>query len=393
MADQQEGGSVVRKMLAVFVLASTVVLGGVQLGGFSQAVPIKVGVLAPLSGFAAADGKSVLTGIQIAAEELNAAGGILGRRVELVVYDDQADPRQAVTFTRRLLELDRVEVIVGGSYSGASLAAAPVANEAGVPFMAAYAVHPDITRGKPFAFRMGLLGPVQGRVGAELVKDLGVRRVAVLTIQNDFGRSLEAGFRAHASRVGLEIVFAEAYPPGNQNFTPVLVRLRATRPEAIYASGYYSEAANLVRQARAMGLRVPIIGQEGYDSPKFVELAGRAAEGVLLTTTLDRDSRNREVQEFLRKYRERAGIPADMVAASGYAALKVVSLVAQKAGRVDAGAIGWTLRSVANLDTVVGHIYRFTEDGDPVKTATVQVVRNGEFRRFRNYTSVSLLTP
>ncbi|MDR7435833.1 MAG: ABC transporter substrate-binding protein [Armatimonadota bacterium] len=382
-----------RKVLALFTLVLALALGSLGTAGFSQMPPIKVGVLAPLSGFAAADGKSVLTGIQIAAEEINAKGGILGRRVELVTYDDQADPKQAVSFTRRLIELERVAFIIGGSYSGASLAASPVANEAGVLFMAAYAVHPDITRAKPFAFRMGLLGPVQGRVGAQLVKDLKLKRVAILTIQNDFGRALEAGFREHAKKVGLEVVFAEAYPPGNQNFTPLLTRLRGVAPDAIYASGYYAEAANLVRQARALGLRVPIIGQEGYDSPKFIELAGPAAEGVLLTTTLDRDSRNPEVQGFLKKYRERAGIPADMVAASGFSALKVMALSVEKANRLDSEAVRWALRSLTNLESAVGHIYYFTEDGDPVKTATVQVVRNGEFRRFRNYTDLSLLKP
>lgn len=382
-----------RKGWLVLALLASVLLLGVPGAVLSQAPSIKVGVLAPLSGFAAADGKSVLTGTEIALEEINARGGLLGRRVELVVYDDQADPKQAVSFARRLVELDRVSFIVGGSYSGASLAAAPVANEAGVLFLAAYAVHPDVTRGKPFAFRMGLLGPVQGRVGAQLVQDLGLKRVAILTIQNDFGRSLEAGFREHAARVGLELVFGELYPPGTQNFTPVLARIRASGAEGLYASGYYAEAANLVRQAKALGLRIPVIGQEGYDSPKFLELAGPAAEGVLLTTTLDRDSRSPEVQDFLKKYRVKAGIPADMVAASGYSALKVLAAAIQKAGRLEPSAVAWTLKSMANLDTAVGHIYRFTDDGDPVKTVTVQVVRKGEFRRFRNYTAMTLLRP
>lgn len=381
------------RKLAIFWCAALMVVVAGWTPVLPQAAPVKIGVLAPLSGFAAADGKSVSTGVEIAAEEINSRGGLLGRRVELVVYDDQADPKQAVSFARRLVELDKVSLIIGGSYSGASLAAAPVANEAGIPFMAAYAVHPDVTRGKPYAFRMGLLGPVQGRVGAQLVSDLQVKRVAVLTIQNDFGRSLEAGFREHAGKVGLEIVFADVYPPGNQNFTPVLARIRTSGAEALYASGYYAEAANLVRQARALGLRIPIIGQEGYDSPKFIELAGPAAEGVLITTTLDRDSRNPEVQGFLSKYRAKAGIPADMVAASGYSALKVLAMAVQRAGRLEPAVVAWTLKSMANLDTAVGHVYRFTEDGDPVKTATVQVVRKGEFRRFRNYTALELLKP
>jgi len=361
--------------------------------GAALAQGVKVGVLAPLSGPAAADGKSVLSGIQIAAEEINASGGLLGRKIELVVYDDQADPRLAVNFVRRLIELDRVAFIIGGSYSGASLAASPVANGAQVPFIAAYAVHPDITQGKPYAFRMGLLGPVQGSVGAFLAHRLGAKRVAVLSIQNDFGRSLEQGFRDQAAKLGLEVVFSEVYPPGNQNFTPLLARLKASGAQALYASGYYAEAANLVRQARSLGLDIPIIGQEGYDSPKFIELAGPAAEGVYITTTLDRDSRSPEVQGFLRKYQERTGLPADMVGASGYAALKVVAQVAQRAGDLGGPALRRGLLGLINLETAVGKIFFFTSQGDPVKSATVQVVKNGQFRRFLNVTDLALLKP
>lgn len=361
--------------------------------GLALGQTVKVGVLAPLSGSAAADGRSVLTGIQIAAEEINAAGGVLGKRIELVVYDDQADPRLAVNFARRLIELDKVTFIIGASYSGASLAASPVANEAKVPFIAAYAVHPDITRGKPYAFRMGLLGPVQGRVGAYLAQRLGAKRVAILTIQNDFGRSLEQGFREQAAKLGLEIVFSETYPPGNQNFTPLLARLKASAPQALYASGYYAEAANLVRQAKTLGLDIPIIGQEGYDSPKFIELAGPAAEGVYVTTTLDRDSPSSEVQGFLRKYQERVGIPADMVGASGYAALKVMSRAIQRAQTFEGQAIQRALLGLINIETAVGKVYYFTSEGDPVKSATVQVVRDGQFRRYLNVTDLTFLKP
>lgn len=361
--------------------------------GAALAQVAKVGVLAPLSGPAAADGKSVLTGIQIAADEINASGGLLGRRIELVVYDDQADPRLAVNFARRLIELDKVAFIIGGSYSGASLAASPVANEARVPFIAAYAVHPDITRGKAYAFRMGLLGPTQGRVGAFLAHHLGAKRVAILSIQNDFGRSLEQGFRDQAAKLGLEVVFSEVYPPGNQNFSPLLARLKASGTQVVYASGYYAEAANLVRQAKSLGLNIPIIGQEGYDSPKFIELAGPAAEGVYITTTLDRDSRSAEVQGFLRKYQDRTGIPADMVGASGYAALKVMAQAVQRAGSFDGQAISRGLLGLINIETAVGKVYFFTTEGDPVKSATVQVVKNGQFRRFLNVTDLALLKP
>lgn len=376
-------------LFLALVLATAAVIGL----GYSQTTAVRVGVLVPLTGFAAADGMSTVTGVRIAADEINQAGGILGRRVELVEYDDKADPREAVNFARRLIELDRVAFAIGGSYSGATLAAAPVFNEARVPLMGGYAVAPDITLGKPYVFRVGLLGPVQGRVGAVVAQMMGARRVAVLTIQNDFGRALEEGFRDQAARLGLEIVFLEGYPLGNQTFVPLLSRIRAARPDLIYASGYYTEASSLVRQARSLGMTMPIIGQEGYDSPKFIELAGRSSEGVLITTTLDRDDPSPEVQNFLRAYAQRTGIPADMVGASGYAALKVMALAAERAGSLDGEALRRAMGELRDVDTAVGRIYYWTPEGDPVKSATVQVVRGGEFHRYLNVTDLDILRP
>uniref|UniRef100_A0A7C5RE75 Leucine-binding protein domain-containing protein n=1 Tax=Thermus caliditerrae TaxID=1330700 RepID=A0A7C5RE75_9DEIN len=124
-----------------------------------------------------------------------------------------------------------------------------------------------------------------------------------------------------------------------------------------------------------------------------MELAGPAAEGVYITTTLDRDSRSAEVQGFLRKYQDRTGIPADMVGASGYAALKVMAQAVQRAGSFDGQAIRRGLLGLINIETAVGKVYFFTTEGDPVKSATVQVVKNGQFRRFLNVTDLALLKP
>lgn len=180
---------------------------------FAQnANPVKVGVLAPLTGFAAADGHSALTGIKLAAKAINESGGILGRPVKLVVYDDQADPKQAVNFARRLISQDNVAFAILASYSGATLAAADVFNDNKVPAMAAYAVAPDITAGNPYIFRMGLMGRVEGRIGALLADRLGADTAAILTIQNDFGQALEKGFRAGAKSVASTSFFIPPTP-------------------------------------------------------------------------------------------------------------------------------------------------------------------------------------
>src|SRR5699024_10338381 len=150
-------------------------------------------------------------------------------------------------------------------------------------------------------------GVVEGRTGAVLAQKLGAGKVAMINLKNDFGQALEEGFRQEAKKLGLDIVFSETYSLGNKNFTSTLVRVKTKRPDVIYASGYYSDAANLVRQAKSLGIQAPIIGQDGYDSPKFIELAGAAANGVYLTTQLDRDSDQSDVQHFLKAYQKETG--------------------------------------------------------------------------------------
>lgn len=360
---------------------------------FSQdAKPIKVGVLAPLTGFAASDGHSVSTGIELAAETINKNGGILGRPIKLVTYNDQADPKQAVNFARRLIGQDEISFAILASYSGATLAAADVFNDKQIPAMAAYAVAPGVTANHPYIFRMVQLGTTQGRVGALLADKLGAETAAILTIQNDFGQALETGFRAGAKKRGIDIVYHSTYPLGNKNFTSILIRLKATHPDVIYASGYYTEAANLVRQARSLGIQAQIIGQQGYDSPKFMALAGAAANGVMITTTLDRDSDDPQVQAFLAEYKKTAGRPADMVGASGYAALMTMAKAVNKAGALTGDDVRKALQSMKDVDTIIGNVFYWNDNGDPVKAETIQIVKDGQFHRYKTIDNMKVLT-
>jgi len=375
-----------RLLLALALVVSPII-------GAQAQDTVTVGVLAPLSGFAAADGKSAVTSIRLAAKTINDRGGLMGRKIDLKVYDDQADPKQAVNFARRLVEQDHASFVIGASYSGATLAAAPVLNKNHVPMMAAYAVAPDITMDKPYVFRVGLMGPVEGRVGAMLAGKLGASKVGMVNLKNDFGQALQQGFESQAKSQGLDIVFSDTYPLGNKNFTSMLVRMKTKQPDVVYASGYYSDAANLVRQAQSVGIQAPIIGQDGYDSPKFIELGGDAANGVYITTQLDRDSDHADVQHFLDAYKSETGEAADMVGATAYAALEVMAKAVDQAGSLDGDAVRRTLAGTTDVETVAGHVYKWNDHGDPIKTATVQVIRNGEFHRYMNVTDQDLLTP
>ena len=244
---------------------------------------IKIGFNAPLTGFAAADGNSALVGAELAVEQVNSAGGISGKQLELVIYDDQASPKESAPLAVKLITQDNVAAGISGSYSGATRAAATIYQESNVPYISAYAVHPDITRAGDYVFRTSFVGEVQGRAGAKLIGEMmGHKRVVMITLNNDFGKSLANGFKEKAGDFGIEIVNEYEYSIKDREFGAIVSKAKSDEPEAIYASGYFFTAGPLVRQLRAAGIEVPVIGQEGYDSQKFIEIAGPDAEGVII---------------------------------------------------------------------------------------------------------------
>lgn len=355
--------------------------------------PIKIGFFSPTTGFAAADGTSALQSAQLAVKMINEKGGVLGRQLELVAYDDAGKPDQASGIARKLIEQDKVVAGISGSYSGATRAAAPIFQEAGIPMLSAYAIHPEITTTGDKIFRIGTLADVQGRVGAELVaKNLNAKKVAILTVDNDFGISLTDGFKQHAQDLGLEIVLEEKYPLGETEFRPIIGKIKAAAPDVVYATGYYNEAANLVRQAKDEGLDVQIIGQEGYDSPKFVELAGEAAEGVIITTDLNRDSERPMTKTFLEQYRAEYGTDADMVGASAFDAVQVLAYAIETAGSTDPDAIAAAIAGLKNFEDVAsGPFWYYTEGREVVRPVSSQIVRDGAFHLYHEFEDEALV--
>lgn len=353
---------------------------------------IKIGIHVPLTGFAAADGKSALTGAELAVEQANAAGGVDGKQLELVVYDDQASPKEAAPIATKLAAQDQVNIAISGSYSGATRAAAGVFQENGIPYISAYAVHPGITRTGDFVFRTSFVGEVQGRAGAKLAGEmLGKKRAVLITLKNDFGKSLAAGFREAAGKFGVEIAAEYEYGIKDRQFGPIVSKVKSDNPEVIYASGYFFTAGPLVSQLRAAGVDAPIIGQEGYDSEKFIEIAGAAAEGVVITTSLDRDSDVAETKDFIAAFEKKAGYKSDMVAASGHTAVKVAVAALRKAGGTDRKAIRDAIAGLS-LQASTGEI-SFNGLGEVRKDVQVQVVKDGAWHRHSVISDPELLAP
>lgn len=354
--------------------------------------PVKIGFHAPLTGFAASDGKSALEGAKLAVNQVNEAGGVLGREVELVVYDDQAQPSQSIPIANKLIGQDQVVVGVSGSYSGPTRAAAGVFQEAEVPYISAYAIHPDITRAGDYVFRTSFLGEIQGRAGAKLIGEImDKKRVVMITLQNDFGKSLAAGFKEKAADYGIEIVDEYEYSIKDRQFGSLVAKVKADQPDAIYASGYYFTAGPLVKQLRSAGVDAPVIGQEGFDSQKFIEIAGDDAEGVIITTSLNRDSEMEEAKDFIREFEKQAGFKTDMVAASGHTAVKVAADAIERAGSTDHQKVRDAVADT-HLRASTGLI-EFNDLGEVLKDVQVQVVKDGEWHEYAVISDQQLLAP
>ena len=372
-------------------ISVSLILGG-MLGASMATETIRIGFHAPQTGFAASDGKSATIGAELAIEQINAAGGVLGKKLELVVYDDQAKPAQAIPIANKLIGQDKVVVGISGSYSGATRSAAGIFQEARIPYIAAYAIHPDITRAGNYVFRTSFLGEVEGRAGAKLVGDLlKKKKVVIITLQNDFGKSLAAGFKAAAKKFGVTVINEYQYSIKDRQFGAIVAKVKADNPEAIYASGYFFTAGPLVSQLRAAGVTVPVIGQEGYDSQNFIEIAGKAAEGVIITTSLDRDSKVPETRDFITAFEKKAGFKVDMVAASGHTAVKVAAAAIARAGSTDPAGIRDALAAI-ELQVSTGTI-KFNALGEVMKAVQVQVVKDGNWHHFAVIDDPDLLKP
>ena len=378
------------KKIMKYLLLS--VLFPVYFLGLVHADSVKIGFNVPLTGFAAADGKSALNGAKLAVKQANQAGGINGKMIELVIYDDQASPKQAVPISNKLIEKDKVVAAISGSYSGATRAAAGVFQSAEIPYISAYAVHPEITKAGNYVFRTSFMGEVQGRAGAKLIgATLQRKRVVLITLKNDFGKSLAAGFKEAAGQFNLQIVNEYEYSIKDRQFGPIVAKVKADAPEAIYATGYFFTAGPLVSQLRAAGITVPVIGQEGYDSEQFIKIAGKASEGTIITTSLDRDSNSSETRSFIREFEAMAGHKVDMVAASGHTAMKVLVAAMKKAGTTSPSAIRNAIAQT-NLVASTGSI-SFNDLGEVQKNVQVQVVRDGDFHYHSEIRDQVLLAP
>ena len=361
------------------------------IGAASAQVPINIGFHAQLTGPAAADGNGSLAAAKIAVDDINKAGGINGRPIALKIYDDQGKPDQAVPAANRMLS-DGVKAVVSGGFSPPSRAAAPLFQRAGIPYIAAISFAPEITQAGNYMFRTSSVGEVQGRAGAKVIVEYTKKkRVVMLTMKNDFGQSLAAGVKDSAAKLGLEIVKEYEYSPSDRQFGPVIANIKADNPEVIYAIGQYFTVGPFVSQLRAAGVTVPVVGPEAMSSSKFIEIAGPAAEGVIITNVIDWGSRAPEVVTFLAEFEKVTGNKAEAAATSTHAAVMVLADAIRRANSDDPAQIRAALEKT-NIMTAAGRM-SFNELHEVRKNFPVSVVRNGAWQALGLIDDPVLLAP
>lgn len=362
--------------------------------GSNSGEPIKIGFFAPITSAAAsADGESTRNSVELAAKMINDGGGINGRPVELVIYDDGLDTTQAVSIAEKLTTKDGIVAAVSGSYSGPTRVAAPIFQAAGIPMVSAYAVHPDVVNAGDFIFSQSFPGKVQGTAGGKFAVDtLGAKRISIIAVDLDFGTELADTFSAYATANGAEIVSYDKVAISDNEFSSVVTKVKSLNPDLIYVANYYGHAAEVLKQCKLQGLNVPILGTEGADSWQFLQTAGEYAEGFYITTNLDRDAQDTAVQEFIKLYKETYKMEPDMVGASAYDAMQIVCEAIKQVG-TDPVAMKECIAAMKDIDTVTGKLLFYTKTGEAVKAVQIQQVKDGAFHHYGSIDDLAVINP
>jgi branched-chain amino acid transport system substrate-binding protein len=372
--------------------ASIVVLGAVT--AMPARADIKIGFQVPLTGPSATDGKSAQIAGQMAVEDINAAGGVLGQKIELVTYDDQAKSDQAIFTANKLIGEDGVKLVVNGSYSASGRAAAPVFQKAGVVMISAYGVHPDITRAGDYMFRMVHLGPPQGAATALYIGNtLKLKKISTITMDNDYGQATMDGFLAAAPKYGIEVVNKYSYSLKDRQFGSIVASVKRDNPDAVYATGYFFTAGPLVAQLRAAGITAPIIGSQAFDSEKFIEIAGPAAEGTYIIDSFDRDRKDETLQKFFAGFKAKAGYSPEGVAAITYSAVRLMVDGIKRAGSTDPAKVRDAIAATKDFPMLEGTLNGFNSLHEMLMPIAVNVIKDGKFKSAGEITDLSAFAP
>lgn len=371
--------------LLTAVILTIAIIVGCSPSSSKDSDTIKVGINYELSGGVASYGQSSVDGIELAIEEINNAGGINGKLIEPVKYDNKSKEDEAMTLTTRLMTQDKVLVVMGPATSGAFKATIPVANQNKIPVASGSATADDVTVDangsvREFAFRICYNDSYQGTAMANYaLNNLGKKKaVIIMDSSSDYGKGLAENFYKTFEAGGGTIVAQEAYVKGDTDFNAIITKIKGQDFDVIYIPGYYEEAGLIIKQTRDQGIDVPILGADGFDSPELVELAGEAALSDVYFSnhysSLDEDP---TVQDFIESFKKKYNKEPDAFNALGYDLARFVIDGISRAEKLDGESVKNALAATTDFSGVTGS-FSVDENHNPVKAIIVIELQNGK---------------
>ena len=335
--------------------------------------PILIGHYGSLTGSEATFGQSTSNGLRLAIKEFNAAGGLNGRKIELKEYDTRGDAGEAKLAVERLTKSDKVVAVIGEVASKLSLNAGPVCQEAGVPMITPSSTNPRVTAIGDYIFRVCFIDPFQGLAGAKFARDnLKAKSAAVLIDQAQaYAVGLADEFTTNFKKLGGTIVSTQTYTGGAQDFTAQLTSIRSAKPDVIYIPGYYTDVGNIALQARKLGITVPLLGGDGWDSEELAKIAKDAIEGCYYTNHYAPDQPDAKVRAFIAAYqKDFRGATPDGLAALGYDAGKILFASMKNAKSLKGSDLRDAIATTKGFEGVTGKI-TINDKRDASKSAVV----------------------
>lgn len=374
-----------KKSLSLVLISGLLVglLGGCASGSGSKADSdtIRIGLAAPISGTQAQYGQAFKNGAELAAAQVNEAGGIDGKKVEIVVQDDKGDSNEAVNVANKFVSDKSILAVVGHFNSSATLATAPVYNKNKIVEISPSSSAPGVTDAGEYTFRVITTDAFQADYLANWTKELGYGKVALIYEQSDFGLGLLDVYKKSAPANNIDIVAAEAYNPGDKDFSTVLTKIKEKQPEAIFIGGFYNEAALIAQQAKKLNLNVDFIGVDSLYSEALLDLGKDSVEGFKLIGFFFPGGENAEATKFAEQYQAAYNSKPDTYAAYSYVATSVV-LEAIKEKGADRESIKTYLETLKDYKGATG-VLSFDENGDVITTPSRLTIQDGKFELYK----------
>ena len=355
--------------------------GGANAGGTEGGAPIKIGEFASLTGKEATFGISSHEGTLMAIEEINAAGGVLGKKLALLTEDTQSKPGEPATVVNKLIARDGVVAMLGEVASSRSLEAAPICQQNKIPMVSPSSTNPKVTETGDYIFRVCFIDPFQGTVMANFAtKTLKAKRIAVFTdVKSDYSKGLAKFFKEQFTKNGGQIVAELDFNGGDKDFKAQLTAIKGANPDGVFVPGYYTDAALIAIQAKQLGLNVPLFGGDGWESEKLAEIGKDAVEGHYFSTHYHPEVGSPLSKKFVENYKKRwNGKLPDALAACGYDSAIVLVDAMKRAGSAEGPKVRDALAATKDFDAVTGRI-TINPQRDATKAAVILQVKGGKF--------------